>query len=179
MSEQSTIPVKEKTKTIIIKGSSIAPSHQGCNRTRSGYQPQEAEEDEALEGDTTPNQEDCSSCSAERIRDIQQEPSKLLYKNRRKYLRPKHARTSQSKFFTLLHATLHTSLIMCVTNNHFHNLQLRLLRQVTLQLGGSYLRHLHQFHLHLIISSLMGNTKFSSSVMQEKSPKLEQLTSLF
>jgi hypothetical protein len=68
---------------------------------------------------------------------------------------------------------------MCVTNNHFHNLHLRLLRQITIQLGGSYISNLHQFQLHLTISSLRGNVKFSSSVMQEKSPKLKQSTTLF
>jgi hypothetical protein len=68
---------------------------------------------------------------------------------------------------------------MCVTNNHFHNLKLWLLRQVTVQLGGSYLSYLHQFQLHLIISSLKGNVMFSTIMMQEKSPKLEQLTTLF
>jgi hypothetical protein len=68
---------------------------------------------------------------------------------------------------------------MCVTNSHFHNLQLRLLRQVTLHLGGPYLNHLHQFQLHLTVSSLRGNIKFSSSVMQEKNTKLEQSTTLF
>jgi hypothetical protein len=71
MSEQFTTPVKEKTKAIIIKGNNAAPSQQGRNRTPSDRQPQEVEEDEASEGDTTPNQEDCSAYSAERTRDIQ------------------------------------------------------------------------------------------------------------
>jgi hypothetical protein len=56
MSEQFTTPVKAKIKTITIKGNIATPSQQGCNRTPSDHQPQEEEEDEASEGDTTPNQ---------------------------------------------------------------------------------------------------------------------------
>jgi hypothetical protein len=61
MLEQFTTSVKAKTKAITTKGNNVAPSQQGRNRTPSNRQPQEAEEDEASEGDTTPNQEDCSS----------------------------------------------------------------------------------------------------------------------
>jgi hypothetical protein len=73
MSEQFTTLVKAKRKAITIKGNSAAPSQQGRNRTPSDRQPQEVEEDEATEGDTTPNQEDRSAYFAERSRDIQQE----------------------------------------------------------------------------------------------------------
>jgi hypothetical protein len=75
---------QSKDKTIIIKGNSTTPIQQGCNRTPSDREPQEVEEDEASEGDTTLNQEDYSSYFAERTRDIQQEPAKLRYKHRRK-----------------------------------------------------------------------------------------------
>jgi hypothetical protein len=68
---------------------------------------------------------------------------------------------------------------MCVTNSHFCNLQFRLFRQVTFQLGRFYPSHLHQYQLHLKISRLRGNVKFSSNVMHEKSPKLKQLIALF
>jgi hypothetical protein len=84
MSEQFTTPIKVKTKTIIIKGSSTTPSQQGRNRTPLDRQPQEVEEDEALEGDTTLNQEDCSAYFAEMTRTIQQGTAKLRYKNKRK-----------------------------------------------------------------------------------------------
>jgi hypothetical protein len=73
MSEQFTTLVKAKTKAITIKGNSAAPSQQGCNRTPLVRQPQGAEEDEASEGDTTPNQEDYSAYSTERTKGIQQE----------------------------------------------------------------------------------------------------------
>jgi hypothetical protein len=83
MSEQSTIRLKPKIKTITIKGSSVAPSQQGLNGVPSDRQHQEVEEDEAEEGDTTPNQEDCFSYYAGRTWDIQQGPAKLRYKTRR------------------------------------------------------------------------------------------------
>jgi hypothetical protein len=44
----------------------------GVTRVPLDHQPQEAEEEEALEEDTTPNQEDYSACHVERIRDTQQ-----------------------------------------------------------------------------------------------------------
>jgi hypothetical protein len=69
MSEQSTTPVKLKTKTITIRGSSATPSQQGYNRVPSDRQHQEVEEDKASEGDIAPNQEDCSTCSPEMTRD--------------------------------------------------------------------------------------------------------------
>jgi hypothetical protein len=76
MSEQFTTPVKAKIKTITIKGNIATPSQQGRNRTPSDHQPQEEEEDKASDGDTTPNQEDCSAYSMERTREIQQELAK-------------------------------------------------------------------------------------------------------
>jgi hypothetical protein len=83
---QFTIPVKVtiKTITITIKGTNIVPSQQGCNKAPSDRRPQEVEEDIALEGDTTLNQEDCFAYSTERTRGIQQEPIKLRHKNRKR-----------------------------------------------------------------------------------------------
>jgi hypothetical protein len=173
MSEQFIIPVKVKIETIIIKGSTTTPSQQGRNRALSDHQSKEAEEDEASVEGITLNQEDCTVYSTERTKGIKQEPAKLRYKNRRKWLRPKHARANRSKFFTLLRATRHISQSMWVTNNHSHNLQLQLLWQVTLQLGGSYRNHLHWLQLYLTISSLRGSVKLRSSVIQERSQKLE------
>jgi hypothetical protein len=50
----------------------------------SDHQPQEAEEDEASEEDTTLNQEHYSSYSVEKIRDTQHRLDKSQYKSRRK-----------------------------------------------------------------------------------------------
>jgi hypothetical protein len=72
MLEQSTTQVKVKTRTIIIKGSRATPNQQGHIRIPSDHKPQEAEEDEASEEDTTLSQEDYSVYSVKRIRDTQQ-----------------------------------------------------------------------------------------------------------
>jgi hypothetical protein len=68
----------------MTKGTSTVPSQQGPNKAPSDRLPQEAEDDIALEGDSTLNQEDYFAYSAERIRGTQQEPAKLQYKNRRR-----------------------------------------------------------------------------------------------
>jgi hypothetical protein len=84
MLEQSTTQAKAKTRTTITKGSRVTPNQQGRTRVPLDHRPQEAKEDEASEEDTTPNQEDYSTCSMERIRDIQQGLAKLQYKRKRK-----------------------------------------------------------------------------------------------
>jgi hypothetical protein len=50
-------------------------THKGA----SNHQPQEAEEDEALEEDSTHNQEGCSACSVEKIRVTQLGHARLQY----------------------------------------------------------------------------------------------------
>jgi hypothetical protein len=77
MSERYTIPTKVKTEAIKTKGTSTVPSQLGRNKASSDRQPQEAEEDEALNEDSTHNQEGCFACSVERIRGTQLEPTKL------------------------------------------------------------------------------------------------------
>jgi hypothetical protein len=77
MLEQSTTQAKAKTRTTITKGSRVTPNQQGRTRIPLDHRPQEAKEDEASEEDTTPNQEDYSACSMERIKDIQQGLAKL------------------------------------------------------------------------------------------------------
>jgi hypothetical protein len=68
---------------------------------------------------------------------------------------------------------------MYANNNHFNSLQLKLPQHVTLRLGGPYLKHPHQSQLRLTINSLKGNIRISNNVMQGKSSKLEQSTTLF
>jgi hypothetical protein len=57
MLEQSTTQAKVKTRTTIIKGSRVTLNQQGRTRVPLDHQHQEAEEDEASEEDTTPNQD--------------------------------------------------------------------------------------------------------------------------
>jgi hypothetical protein len=83
-SEQSTTQAKVKTRTAILKGSRATPNQQGHTRVLSDPQPQEAEEEEAMEGDTTLSQEGYSAYSVERIMGTQQELVKSQFKSRRK-----------------------------------------------------------------------------------------------
>jgi hypothetical protein len=64
-----TIPAQVMTGVIILKGISIALSHQGRNKAHSDHQLQEAEEEEASK---VPNLEGCSVFSMGNIRDIKQ-----------------------------------------------------------------------------------------------------------
>jgi hypothetical protein len=83
-SEQSTTQAKVKTRTDILKGSRTTLNQQRYTRVLLDHQSQEAEEEEASEGDTTLSQEGYSSYSMERIRGTQQELAKLKFKGRRK-----------------------------------------------------------------------------------------------
>jgi hypothetical protein len=84
MSEQYTILVKVRIGATITKGTSTVLSQQGHNRVPLDHQHREAKGDEALEEDSTLNQEDYFAYSVERIRGTQQEPAKLQYRSRRK-----------------------------------------------------------------------------------------------
>jgi hypothetical protein len=71
MSGQSTIPAQVMTEETTLKGISKAPRLQGHNKALTGHQPQEPEEEEALEEGLAPNPGDCSVYSA-KIKNIQQ-----------------------------------------------------------------------------------------------------------
>jgi hypothetical protein len=72
MSEQYTILAQVKTEETTLKDTSKVPSLQGRNKVLTGHQLQEAEEEEASEGDLALNPEGYSVCFAGRIKDIQQ-----------------------------------------------------------------------------------------------------------
>jgi hypothetical protein len=81
MSGRYTILAQVKIEAITLKGINIAPSPLGHNKTPSDHQVQEAEGDEALEEDSAHNQESCSACSMEKIRDTQLGHARLQYKS--------------------------------------------------------------------------------------------------
>jgi hypothetical protein len=84
MSGQSTILAQEKTWETILKFINTTPNHQEHNKAPSDHQPQEAEEDEASEEDSTHKQEGCFACSVEKIRGIQLGHAKSRYRSKRK-----------------------------------------------------------------------------------------------
>jgi hypothetical protein len=73
-------PSKSEDKNNHNQSTSTVPSQQGPNKAPSDRRPQEEEKDIGSEGDSTLNQEDCFSYSAERTRDTQQEPVKSRFK---------------------------------------------------------------------------------------------------
>jgi hypothetical protein len=78
-----TIPAKVKKEAITTKGINTVHSHLGHNKAPSDHQPQEVEEDEALEEDSAHNQEGCSACLVEKIRGTQLGHAKLQYRSKR------------------------------------------------------------------------------------------------
>jgi hypothetical protein len=81
---RSIIPAQAKIGEIILKGINTAPNHQEHSKAPSCHQPQEAEEDEASEEDSTRNKEGCFACSVEKIRGIQPGHAKSRYRSKRK-----------------------------------------------------------------------------------------------
>jgi hypothetical protein len=71
-------------RAIILKGISIALSHQEHNKAPSGHQLQEAEEEEASVEGSAPNQKGCFVYSVEKTKDIQQGRAKSQSRNKRK-----------------------------------------------------------------------------------------------
>jgi hypothetical protein len=84
MSGRSIILAQVKTGEVILKGINTTLNHQEHSKAPSGHQPQEAEEEEASEEDTTHNQEGCFACSMEKIRGIQLGHAKSRYRSKRK-----------------------------------------------------------------------------------------------
>jgi hypothetical protein len=84
MSGRSIILAQATIGEIILKGISTVPNHQEHNKAPSGHQLQEAEEVEALEEDSAPNQEGCFAYSVGKIRGIQQGHAKSRYRSKKK-----------------------------------------------------------------------------------------------
>jgi hypothetical protein len=84
MLEESTIPAQETTEEFMVKVISKAPRLQGCNKVLTGYQLQEAKEEEASEEGSVRNPEGCSVYSVGRIRGIQQGRAKSRSRSKKK-----------------------------------------------------------------------------------------------
>ena len=104
-----------------------------------------------------------------------QERARLLFRSKKKLPKQKPGRTSRSRFYILLRATLPT-----YQNMWAINLQLLLLRQAIHKLPGLS-SHCHH-HCHLLIlkaSSQKGANTFNSNVTSGRSPKLVQSIALY
>jgi hypothetical protein len=95
---------------IMLRAAIIAHSLRACSRLLTDHQLWEAEEEEAsMEEGLVINLESCIASSVARTRVTQQGHARSLSRSKRKLLKPRRSRISQSKFSILLHATLHTS----------------------------------------------------------------------
>ena len=86
--------------------------------------PRGEREEEALEGDTTLNREDCSAYFVEKIRGTQQEPTKSQFKSRRKLPKLRQDIINRSRSSILLRIILHTSQSMSTNNSQSSSFQL-------------------------------------------------------
>jgi hypothetical protein len=115
------------------------------------------------------------ACSVVKTRVTIQEHAKLLFRSKKRLLKQKLGRTSRSRFYTLLRATLLTDPNMWATN-----LQLLLLRQAIHKLPGLSF-HCHHLCDLLILkaSSQKGANTLNSNMTSGKSPKLVQSIALY
>jgi hypothetical protein len=112
---------------------------------------------------------DCSAYSVGKIKDTRQGCDKSRSRSRRKLLKPKHDRISQSRSYILLHAIPHISLSMWAINN----LRRSLLRQVTPKPPRLSCHHRHHWRLPWsITNSQKGIARLNNSATLGKSPKL-------
>jgi hypothetical protein len=160
---------------VSFRGHSKAHNLQGSSRALSGRQLQGAEVAGASKEDMGISPGKSIACSMVKIRVTLQERAKLLFISKKRLLKQKLGRTSRSRFYTLLRATLLTYHDMWATN-----LQLLLLRQAIHKLPSLSFHHHHLCHLLILkASSQKGANTLNSNVTSEKSPKLVQSTALY
>jgi hypothetical protein len=166
MSDQSTALVSVRTEEANFKGHNIAHSLQGNNKAPSGHQLQGAEAAGASEEDMGISPGKSIAYSVVKTRATLQERARLPFRSKKRLPKQKPGRTSQSRFYILLHATLPT-----FQNMWAINLQLLLLRQAIHKLPGLSFHYHH--HCHLLItkaSSQKGASTPNSNAEREMCP---------
>jgi hypothetical protein len=144
MSDQSTTLVRVRTKETNFKGHNIAHSLKGNSKAPSGHQLQGPEAAGASEEDMGINPGKSIAYSVVKTRATLQERARLPFRSKKRLPKQKPGRTSRSRFYILLHATLPT-----FQNMWAINLQLLLLRQAIHKLPGLSFHYHH--HCHLLI----------------------------
>jgi hypothetical protein len=175
MSDQFIAPVRMMTKQASSRGHNTAHSLQGSNKAPLGHQLQGAAAVGASEEDMGTSPGKSIACSMMKTRATLQERARLLFRSKKKLPKQKPGRTSRSRFYILLRATLPT-----YQNMWAINLQLLLLRQAIHKLPGLS-SHCHH-HCHLLIpkaSNQKGASTLNSNVTSGRSPKLVQSTTLY
>jgi hypothetical protein len=156
---------------------SSKPSSQSSGIQQTSYKPPalRGRGGEASKEGMAISPENYSAYSVAKTRDTPQGRAKSRSRSRRKSLKPKNGRTSQSRSYILLRATLHISRSMWAINSP----RLLLLRQVILKLPALSCHHHHRWRLpRVIINSQKGIVRFSNNVTFGRSPKLAQPTVL-
>jgi hypothetical protein len=175
MSDQSTDPVRVMTKEASFRGHNIAHSLQGSSKVPSGHQLQEAEAAGASEEDMGISPGKSIAYYMVKTRATLQEHARLPFRSKKRLPKQKPDRTSRSRFYILLRATLLT-----YQNMWAINLQLLLLRQAIHKISGPSF-HCH-LHCHLFIpkaNSQMGASTPNSNATSGRSLKLVQSTTLY
>jgi hypothetical protein len=141
MSDQSTTPTPTMIEPAMLNIAIIVLRLRACNRLPSDHQLREVEEEEVLmvEG-LAINPESYTAFFVVRTRATQQGHAMLPFRSKRKLLKLKRGRVSQSKSSTLLCAILLMFRSMWVTNS----LRLLSLRQAILKLPGPSCHHHHR-----------------------------------
>jgi hypothetical protein len=175
MSDQFIALVRMMTKEASSRGHSTTHSLQGSSKAPSGHQLQGAEAVGASKKDMGTSPGKSIAYTVVKTRAILQERARLLFRSKKKLPKQKPNRTSQSRFYIQLHATLPT-----YQNMWAINLQLLLLRQAIHKFPGLS-SHCHH-HCHLLIpksSSQKGASTLNSNTTSGRSPKLVQSTILY
>jgi hypothetical protein len=144
MSDKSIAPVRVMTKEASFRGHNIAHSLQGSSKAPSGHQLQGTEAVGASEEDMGINPGKSIAYSVVKTRATLQERARLPFRSKKRLPKQKPGRTSRSRFYILLCATLPT-----YQNMWAINLQLLLLRQAIHKLPGPSFHYHH--HCHLLI----------------------------
>jgi hypothetical protein len=163
------------TEEASFRGHNIAHSVQGSSRALSGHQLQGVEAAGASEEDMRISPGNSTAYSVVRTRVTLQEHVRSPSRSKKKLPKQKCDRISQSRFYTLLRATL-----PIYQNTWVINLQLLLLRQVIHKLPGPSSHYHH--HCHLLIpeaSSQKGTSTPNISATSGRSPKLVQSIALY
>jgi hypothetical protein len=175
MSDQFTDPVRMMTKEASSRGRSIAHSLQGSSKAPSGHQLQGPEVAGASKEDMGISLGKSIAYSVVKTRATLQERVRLPFRSKKRLPKQNPGRTSRSRFYILLRATLPT-----YQNMWAINMQLLLLRQAIHKLPSlSFHRH---HHCHLLIpkaSSQKGASTPNSNAASGRSPKLVQSIALY
>jgi hypothetical protein len=167
---RSTAPARAMTRGASLRGHSTPHNLRGNNKALSGRQLQGAEAPGASDEDMGINPERFIAYSVVRTRATLQECVKSPFRSRRKSLKPKLGRLSQSRSCTLLRATLPTYQNMWVII-----LQLLLLQLAIHRLPGHNSHPHHHYNRHTPkVSSQKGASTPSNNGSLGRNPKLAQ-----